>query len=209
MKITCISDTHNSEPQLNGGDILIHCGDLTKRGSRDEIEKQLLFLSKQLTKYTSIIVTPGNHDFFAQSNPKEFKEMGEKLGLIVLINESIELMGEKIWASPATPTFHNWAFNYDQKEIREIWKKIPTDTTILITHGPPYGILDFTIFGNRAGCYELEEVVFEINPKIHAFGHIHEGAGVIKLKDTIFINCATSITEVNINDKEIDAEFLK
>jgi len=36
------------------------------------------------------------------------------------------------------------------------------DTDVLITHGPPYGILDLTDEGVKAGCEELMKAVLRV-----------------------------------------------
>jgi len=98
--------------------------------------------------------------------------------------------------SPWQPEFCAWAFNIkrDSKEIRSIWNKIPLDTDVLITHGPPYGILDLTISKEHAGCKALYECIKLIKPKLHVFGHIHEAYGkqqADRKQSTIFVNAAT------------------
>ena len=58
---------------------------------------------------------------------------------------------------------------------------IPHDTDVLITHGPPMAILDYA-HGEHVGCADLWKRVTDIAPKVHAFGHIHEGSGVEDLR---------------------------
>jgi hypothetical protein len=43
-----------------------------------------------------------------------------------------------------------------------VWDKIPADTDVLITHGPPYGILDLTYDDEKVGCEELMKVILKI-----------------------------------------------
>lgn len=208
MKITFISDTHGHEPKLPGGDILVHTGDLTKHGYRSEVIKQLNYLHEQLDKYKHIVIIPGNHDFWAERHPEEFKEASLSAGITALIHEGIEIEGINFWGSPATPTFHNWAFNYDMPEIEKIWDKIPSNTDILITHGPPHGVRDLTFFQNNAGCPLLLEKVREIKPRIHAFGHIHEAAGIAQNSFTLFVNSATEVICVDYQADVIEYEVL-
>jgi len=70
---------------------------------------------------------------------------------------------------------------------RKHWRKIPDSTDILVTHGPPYGVLD-TAPGStlHEGCPELFEAVRLIEPRLHVFGHIHGAYGVVHTADTIF-----------------------
>jgi len=99
----------------------------------------------------------------------------------MLYDESIELdCGIKIWGSPYSPEFCGWAFSLkSEADSCEHWKNIPDDTDILITHGPPLGILDRCSNGHKAGdaCL-LKEVKERVKPKYHLFGHIHEAYGI-------------------------------
>jgi hypothetical protein len=48
---------------------------------------------------------------------------------------------------------------------------------VVITHGPPKGILDMTSSKQRGGCQDLFAAVARARPLLHCFGHIHEGWG--------------------------------
>jgi hypothetical protein len=54
---------------------------------------------------------------------------------------------------------------------------------ILLTHGPPYGILD-QVIGSResVGCKHLYRAVERARPALHVFGHIHEGYGARRVE---------------------------
>jgi Icc-related predicted phosphoesterase len=187
IKIVCISDTHTFHKNLNlpSGDILIHSGDFTFKGKREEIQDFNNFLQAQNFKHKIIIA--GNHDLTFDEErynkipneikPKEAKEI--LTDCIYLENSGIELLGYKFWGSPMTPTFFNWAFMKCRgKEIDKYWKMIPSDTDVLITHGPPRGVLDKTVSGEHVGCERLfNHVVGRVKPLYHIFGHIHEGYG--------------------------------
>ena len=203
MKLTFISDTHGYEPKLVGGDILFHTGDLTQNGYKSEVIKQLNYLHEQLDKYKYVVLIPGNHDFWAERHPKEFKEACLSAGLMPLIQEETIINGLKIWGSPATPWFHDWAFNYRIDDIKKIWEQIPLDTDILITHGPPFGILDKTMFGTNVGCMVLLDKVLDLKPKIHGFGHIHEAAGAGSNDNTLFVNSAMEVINLELEQGKV------
>ena len=111
---------------------------------------------------------------------------------ITYLNDSgVTIEGIKFWGSPVTPWFHNWAFNRVGEEITKHWDLIPADTDVLITHGPPKGILDETVHGRlHVGCGHLLKKVLEIKPKVHVFGHIHEARGVHEEAGIKFINAS-------------------
>ena len=95
--------------------------------------------------------------------------------------------------SPYQPEFCDWAFNkpIDSEEIAEVWSKIPDDVDVLITHGPPANILDSTFSGTHVGCPRLLKRVKEVKPRLHVFGHIHEGYGIDEEDSTVFVNAST------------------
>lgn len=197
MKLTFISDTHSLHKTLaiESGDILIHCGDFTNKGSLEDTESFAHFMSVQDFRYKVVIA--GNHDFCFEDDRKEEAEQYLADKDIIYLNDSgTEIEGLKIWGSPVQPEFFNWAFNRERGEdICKHWDLIPSDTDILVTHGPAFGILDRVMEGERVGCRDLLDRVKQIKPKIHAFGHIHEDYGVLEQGDTTFVNAC------NVNRK--------
>jgi Icc-related predicted phosphoesterase len=108
------------------------------------------------------------------------------------LNDSgVEIEGMTVWGSPITPFFFDWAFNRHRgAHIRRHWDLIPAGVDILVTHGPPYGILDRTARGQCVGCEELLPVVERLRPRLHVFGHIHEAYGQVEVKGTRFVNAS-------------------
>jgi Icc-related predicted phosphoesterase len=203
MKIFAISDTHGRHEQVQipeGTDMLIHAGDFSNIKSPpfnyNEVNKFLMWLEQQPVKYKVIIA--GNHDTSIESRLITKNDFKDK-GIIYLEHELIEIEGIKIFGSPYTPEFHNWAFNRKREKLGKIWDTIPDDIDVLITHGPPKGILDSASrdkhVSERVGCFALLIKVLKIQPKLHIFGHIHDNQdnknnGTFKLLNykTIFAN---------------------
>jgi Icc-related predicted phosphoesterase len=187
MKIVCLSDTHGAQIEVPDGDMLLHAGDISKRGKPSEIAEFNTWLRKLPHKYKVIIA--GNHDFIFEDDPVTAQSL--ITNAVYLNDNGIEIDGLKIWGSPISPWFHDWAFNRRRGEdIRKHWDLIPANTDILITHGPPHGMLDLTVKGTRVGCEELLLAVERIKPKIHLFGHIHEDYGIKEVAGTTFINAS-------------------
>ena len=180
MKLTihAISDTHNRHLNLKlpGGDILIHAGDATLKGLHSEIVPFLDWYADQ--DYSSLIFVPGNHDFLFEKDPELVSKMCSERGIILLNDSGTDLEGIKVWGSPITPWFFDWAFNRHANEIKKHWDMIPNNTEILITHGPAHNVLDFIPKQNKsAGCPYLLEKIMASQIKLHVCGHIHEGRG--------------------------------
>jgi len=186
MDITFISDTHglHHHVKLNPGTVLIHAGDVTEYGLEEEVADFLFWFSKQPFSYKIFIA--GNHDLFLEEcTPAKGKKLIPP-DIIYLQNSGIEIEGLKVWGSPVTPYFLGMAFNARQgAEIEKVWNKIPADTDILITHGPPKGILDQDV-----GSEELLQKVNKVKPAIHCFGHAHGQNGIETIKETAFINAS-------------------
>lgn len=200
MRVICISDTHEQHRQLQipDGDLLIHAGDITYSGEPHAIRDFLSWFCDQPHKHKIFIA--GNHDFWFEEATKELFPNNKKWqGLTFLNDDGCEIDGFKIWGSPITPTFGNWAFMRPRGDsIAEVWHKIPLDTDILITHGPPQNILDLTPprWGSKnAGCYDLAKKVAVVAPKLHVFGHIHHGYGRLDVNfgkgKTVFVNASS------------------
>ncbi len=192
-KIVCLSDTHNCNEQIivPEGDILIHSGDATIHGTIDEI---VLFNDwfANLPHRTKIFVA-GNHDWLFETNNRFALSLLAN-SIIYLQDSFVEIEGLKIYGSPWQPRFYDWAFNLTRgAELAEKWKLIPADSDILITHGPPHGILDEVprqFWIENTGCEELRKRVEEIRPKAHIFGHIHCGYGMAEQFGVKFINAS-------------------
>ena len=200
LTVVCVSDTDGTRPYIPPGDLLLHAGDLSKWGTFSEIQAQLTWLSEQSHKYK--VVVAGNHDLFldpgfkerhperwnqavrAASDDKHPEYLGHSAtnldwrDLIYLQNSSVTLSfpGERslrIYGSPLTPQYGLSAFQYPPSE--NIWtEKVPLNTDIILTHGPPRGHLDGW---RKSGCAFLAQEVVRVRPRLVVFGHIHVGYG--------------------------------
>ena len=181
MRVVALSDTHGWHHKVivPDGDMVIFAGDAMTSGYKfGEYKDFAEWFSNLPHKYK--IVIGGNHDRVLESSERiclnYFKE-----DVIYLKDSGAEVAGKLFWGSPYQPEFCNWAFNVQRgAEIKKHWDLIHPDTDVLITHGPPMGILDQTIGweSQHVGCEELKKAVQDINPLHHIFGHIHAGYGM-------------------------------
>lgn len=195
MKIVAISDTHNQLDKIKipQCDLLIHSGDLTMSGTVPELAQAAADLRALKTQRIckNIVCVAGNHDFGLERDPYVTEYMFADLGYL---RDSFKIIdGLTVYGAPWTPRFFDWAFNVDRGyDIRQVWNTIPDDIDILITHGPPMNILDYSPYGKvHAGCEELALAVQRVKPKLHCFGHFHGEAGWTQHKDTLFVNAST------------------
>lgn len=191
MKIIAIADTHGLHDALTlpAGDVLIHAGDISMKGTEQEITPFIKWFSQQDFKHKIFIA--GNHDFYFEKKPNDEIKKLIPADITYLNDAGVEIDGIRFWGSPITPWFFNWAFNRHRGEaIKKHWDLVPNDTDVLITHGPVHTILDKTTSGNYAGCEELLQKLKEIKPRVHVCGHIHEAYGHFEKNGTLFINAS-------------------
>lgn len=173
IRVVCLSDTHNQLNRIDvpAGDLLIHAGDFTNEGSLDEFIDFVQCLNQLPHKYK--VIVPGNHDIIKDDFYREV--FFDYPNCIVLTNAGTRIFNYNIYGCPALP---------GDKYL------IPNNTDILVTHMPPYGILDLTVHGTNEGSYDLLKQVNSVKPRIHIFGHIHESYGIEQNTSTTFINAA-------------------
>lgn len=198
-RIVCLSDTHGRHDAIAvpDGDILIHAGDLSMMGREAEVEAFADWFAAQPHRHKVVIA--GNHDWLFERSPARAREL--MAGVTYVLDEAVRVEGLTVWGSPWQPWFHDWAFNLRRgAEIRAKWDLIPAGTDILVTHGPPFGYLDGVPrawFGNEdaiavehVGCEELARALERVAPRLHIFGHIHEGYGQAMLGNTLLVNAS-------------------
>lgn len=212
MKVVAISDTHGLHDQVKvpSGDVLIHCGDVCNRGSQYEVQRFLKWFDAFPHMHKVFIA--GNHDFFFEEGYKEDiqYELSKYPNITYLQDSMVEIDGVKIYGSPYTPTFFDWAFMLPRgsEQLRNKWLAIPDRVNILVTHGPAKGVLDTNIGGEDCGCELLRMAVVRTKPKYHLFGHIHEGYGVRQnLFGTMSMNCSVVDERYRVVNKPMEFEI--
>ncbi len=208
IRLVLQSDTHSRayENIVPDGDIYIHTGDFTNTGTEKECTDFHDFVAGLPHKHK--IVIAGNHDITLDTD--YYKSVGrhkfhprarqdhekcrslftESKDLVYLEDSGTVIDGISIYGSPWQPAFCDWAFNLERgPDIVKKWDLIPHGTDILLTHGPPSGHRSFC--PHDVGCADLLEAVLRVKPRLHIFGHVHEGYGISETDDTTFINAST------------------
>jgi len=209
--VDCISDLHGEWPFLKGGaDLLIIAGDLCATNTEKEYDDFWRWMLYQ--PHEHVVIIGGNHDSFLEENPDYFPNSGGQFSY--LCDSGCEINGLKIWGSPWTKTFEGMnpkckAFTVDSdEELAEKWAMIPKDTNILITHSPPYGMLDLTRHGEHVGSISLYHQVIEMKLSLHIFGHVHEGYGQYELPwHTTYANASLMNEEYDFVNEPIRVEI--
>jgi Icc-related predicted phosphoesterase len=190
MKIVMISDTHSAHRQviLPKGDVLIHAGDLCNSLEADSVGmlKHIRDCDKWFGEqdFEKVICIAGNHDF-----PFERGLINTLTNAVYLENEHYVHKGVKFFGSPNQLHFYG-AFNNSEDGLKVIYERVDEDTDVLITHGPPRGILDSPAINQGAGSVALLNLVNRVRPKVHVYGHIHFSYGHYWEDETDFFNAS-------------------
>lgn len=189
MRIVALSDTHFRHEQVvvPAGDVIVHAGDITRSGDPAEVVEFMRWFAGLQHRHKICIA--GNHDRIFELQPAVAASL-IPVSVTYLEDAACIIEGVKFWGSPVQPTFLHWAFNRRRgEEIDQHWQKIPTDTQVLVTHGPPHGKLDL-VGTEHVGCEMLRRRVEAVRPACHIFGHIHGARGTDTLGPTRLINAA-------------------
>lgn len=196
-------------------DVCIHAGDMTDESKLHEFHATLKLL-KAIKAPLKLVIT-GNHDFtldtpafqrkLAEVKPpldpalvrKFYGDFDEAKKLFTdAEKDGIHLLSEgthvftlqngarlKVYASPNTPSLGDYAFQFPPSNGHDF--AIQPGTDVVVTHGPPRGVLDRTCAGERAGCPDLFAAVAKVRPQVHCFGHIHHawGAKVVAWRESL------------------------
>jgi len=215
MKLVIISDTHNFHDELDlpVGDVLIHCGDYSYSGQDNEVISFLTWMQEQTKKYRLVIGGHGNHELGPYEDREHFNELKTVFAPDVIWPHmrvfTDPVTSLNFFFSPYVTTINGrWAFEASSSEYQEIVKRIPDYVDILISHGPPFNILDTFVRHSidwdsqqndyahtsrefKIGSKVLAERIKEIEPKLVCFGHCHENGGqTVKIGGTIYVNGA-------------------
>lgn len=200
---------------LPPGDILIHAGDFTDRGTLEEIQDFVTWF--ECLPHPHKILIAGNHDIlldkscvgllekdkaaiFRKDLAKARKLVEQNPNFLYLNGGgSLMIAGVRIAGFPHTPKPANWVFAFGRKRgaaIQKEWGQIPEPIDVLVTHCPPLGICDESQGGSHCGCAGLLWTVTQrVRPKFHVFGHAHSSYGAASLSNastsTIFLNVSS------------------
>jgi Icc-related predicted phosphoesterase len=197
VRVAVLADLHGQLPEVPDCDLLLLAGDLCPAVDHG-VERQAQWLGDEFRAWLEaapteqIVAIAGNHDFVFERQPEL---VPGDLPWTYLQDASTELAGLTIWGSPWTPWFFDWAFNAPKDGgeafLAEHYAAIPEGTDVLLIHGPARGYGDRTTAGVDAGSTALLDAIDRVQPKLCAYGHIHEARGQWTRGATTLINAAS------------------
>lgn len=213
MIIDCIADLHGYYPKLDGGDLLIVAGDLTARDSAIQLYDFMDWIMNDCCYKKRIVIGGNHDNILQSNERFMIHDVKNEQRIEYLCDSGTEFEYEvevphpastehviidvlcyerrklKIWGSPWTKTFPGMnpkckAFTVDTEEgLAEKWALIPDDVDILVTHCPPFGVMD-DVYNNTTGEFDNTgsgslsiAIMNRPSIKLAIFGHIHESYG--------------------------------
>lgn len=186
MRLALISDMHGSlgnvrrfslDVEKFSPDMVVIAGDITHFGGKKEAKDILMAIPFRK------LAVPGNCD------PPDIVDIFGETNTVDVHGKRAEINGYVFAGLGASnPLPFNTLFTYSEENIYLILDSVARGADILVTHTPPYGILDRTMFGHHGGSEAIKRVIDEHKPKLSVFGHIHESPGVERNEHTVFVN---------------------
>ena len=219
MKICAISDLHGYLPEIKECDLLTICGDVVPLSVQRNYIKSEDWIYNVFSNWVKnlpcdkVILIAGNHDFYFDNCPLIKVNLLEwtKGKCLYLENELYKYLDYKIYGTPYTHLFGNWAFMYEDDKLIEFYKSIPNDIDILLTHDTPaIANLDelppsrWSSVPIHAGNNPLAEAIKEKKPRYVFCGHLHQCTDkYAKVDNTKIYNVSLLDNQYNITYKPL------
>lgn len=207
MNLLCTSDLHGVIPvQIEklinqySIDAILYGGDFSPHGWYGE--------GKSLEDVMNFLLSLNKPIFFVHGNidpgPDYFNAIEKNYKNLYYVHLKKAKVGE--YHIVGLGDFHFLpSFVFDRFE--SLIKKKP-EKTIIISHYPPKGLVDFTDDGEHAGIVRLREIIEKYQPLLFICGHIHEAAGITKLGRTTIVNAAMKNVLAEIEDDNVQVSLV-
>ena len=189
MRLVHLSDTHGIPVEVPDGDLLIHTGDFSAHGDDRDCIRFHLWMAH--LPHPIKLLVPGNHDHLFETDPSYARSLIPSV--TVLLDEYIEINGLRIFGTPWTLPYKNWAFMKTDSALARLYRQLTGPIDILASHGPAYGCVDAARIPNTtrttpAGSRALRDILPTLQTRLLLSGHIHESYGVYQSPSCLHVN---------------------
>lgn len=214
VTVSAISDLHGDLlVNIPACDVLVIAGDICPVNASHHPRAQALWLTSRFypwcegllksSRARAIVFTPGNHDFVFGT--ALIDDLGLPPGVVCLVDREATVCGLRIYGTPWTPVFGDWAFMEEDSRLIFRFSGIPTGLDLLVSHGPAYGWCDTVASDHAAavppehlGSKSLRDAVRRAKPRWMVCGHIHTGSHV----PVSVIGGAVTVVNVSAMDED-------
>jgi Icc-related predicted phosphoesterase len=204
MKIVALSDLHGILPDLEECDLVLLGGDLVPLKYQNIKESTELWFREDFKDWANklpcnkVIFIAGNHEIKFEYHEQYYKKLFPTNNKITFLNhEYYEYEGLKIFGSPYCKMFGRfWAYMKTYRELVSLYKDIPSNLDVLLTHDAPFNCTDICLGTDTLDCLgsvALREAILEKQPRYALHGHLHssdhhfENLGNTKVINTSFV----------------------
>lgn len=201
MKILAFSDLHRNKEVAaqikeasRDADVLVGAGDFATRGIGLMDTMDIL-----AGCHAPLLVVSGNHD-----SSSELRAICDVVPQFTYLDgDGVSVDGRAFFGIGREIPFQMdavWSESYSEDEARHLLKGCPKGA-ILISHSPPYGVVDFQPDGRHEGSEVLLETIEAKSPVLHLCGHIHHCIGMSAQKNaTKVMNLGPSLNWIELDD---------
>lgn len=189
-------------------------GDIISNNKIPSSEEQLLYNYGLKAIFDSlsifgvpVLFVPGNHDQPDITGSGMCQSVDILSGLKPYRFNGINFIG--IGGSPLTPGSFPYEWTEEEAKKKLNGKKIAGSDNIWILHSPPFGNKTDIggINGEHIGSLTIREMIERYQPTLCFCGHIHEGIGVEKIRNSTVINLGSifDLTPLTLDGKIFSA----
>lgn len=212
--ICAISDLHGDLIEyIEPCDLVLICGDLVPLDIQSNSKKTYKWFQTTFKEWAEnlpcdkVLFIAGNHELGVEYHQKRYEKLFPENGKVTyLCNSSYDYKGIKIFGTPYCKQFGHWAFMRDNDTLNNLFKEIPSDLDILMSHDAPYGCSDICLqatpwnTGDHIGNIALRDAILEKKPKVVFHGHLHSSNHNCEfLENSKVVNCSIKDERYNIS----------
>lgn len=203
MKIVAMSDLHGTLLPVNDYfepcELVCICGDISPLNIQANHRKMRKWLREKFKPWCEalpcdkVIFIAGNHDDICKNTDFMYSLFPKDKKVTYLFHENYTYISKSgkeysIFGTPYCKLFGNWAFMEMDDMLDKLYKDIPENLDILMTHDAPYGVSDIILQEDcpwydgktHIGNKPLSQEILRKTPKVVLHGHLHSTSRIFE-----------------------------
>ena len=173
LTVCATADLHGWLPPVSPCDLLVIAGDICPPHHQRE------WLDTNFRTWLAAI--PARHVVATWGNNDDVGERGDapELPCTFLADEMVTVSGVTIYGTRWNTgiSYLAWASQEEDDLLDGLAGRLPAELGILLSHVPPFGVLDADRRGNTHGSRTLLAEIERTRPRVTICGHVHAARG--------------------------------